>query len=191
MPDPDESTNRPGSPSVDQAPTRRLRVWQMAALAASVALMVAGLAWHAVTTVSGDAAAPAVAGENPLAPALTENSPGIDGQPEATHEDAAASAWAPIVFRLGFSFFMGFVIATALRAFLRITLVACGLAGLLLFGLEYGGFIEVQWTLLGDQFDGFGNWLAAQTRSFAAFVGGSLPSAGLLGLGFLIGFRRG
>jgi len=52
---------------------------------------------------------------------------------------------SPAIFRLGFSFVVGFAIAFAARTFLKISLFAVGLFLLALFGLEYVEIITVNW----------------------------------------------
>ncbi len=97
--------------------------------------------------------------------------------------------WSPAIFRMGFSFFVGFAMAFALRSFAKVTLFSAGIFFLLLFGLQYAGLVEVKWTAMADRYDSIQAWLKAQLGGFQAFVTGYLPSAGAglagLGLGFI------
>ena len=95
-----------------------------------------------------------------------------------------------MAFRLGFSFFAGFCIAYALRAFLKLTLLAIGLVLLLLLGLQYAGVIEVDFSAMGEHYDTAVGWLRTQVTSFHQFVTGYLPSSATAGLGLFAGFRR-
>lgn len=105
-------------------------------------------------------------------------------------EEGLMDRISPAVFRLGFSFLVGFAIAYALRTFVRISLVAAGLLVLALFGLQYFGVIDVNWTAMEGHFDRARDWLAANTRTFGDFVTGQLPSAGSAVAGFVVGVRK-
>jgi len=125
--------------------------------------------------------------------------PGSTGEPATTPEGEPAGdlavdetiddPWSPAIFRMGFSFFVGFAMAFALRTFAKVTLFSAGIFFLLLFGLQYAGLVEVKWTAMADRYDTIQAWLRAQLGGFQAFVTGYLPSAGAglagLGLGFM------
>ena len=100
----------------------------------------------------------------------------------------AAEVWSPALFRLGFSFFIGFAVAYALRSFVKLSLISAGFFVMALLGMQYAGFVEINWTLIGQQYESAGAWLSGQFDSFRTFVTGELPSAagalGGLGLGF-------
>ena len=99
-----------------------------------------------------------------------------------------ADPWWKRPFDLAFA---AFALAFALRSFLRLALVLAGLwVGSLLL-LSSAGWIEVHWETIDAAFTGWTGTLGAQFRSLTAFVTGSLPSAGLGGLGLLAGFRKG
>lgn len=114
-----------------------------------------------------------------------------EGEPagEVAVQAAPDDPWSPAIFRMGFSFFVGFAMAYALRSFAKVTLFSAGVFFLLLFGLQYAGLVEVKWTAMADRYDGIQAWLKAQVGGFQAFVTGYLPSAGAalagLGLGFI------
>jgi uncharacterized membrane protein (Fun14 family) len=114
-----------------------------------------------------------------------------EGEPtgEVVVQAAPDDPWSPAIFRMGFSFFVGFAMAFALRSFAKVTLVSAGIFFLLLFGLQYAGLVEVKWTAMADRYDSIQAWLKAQMGGFQAFVTGYLPSAGAglagLGLGFI------
>ena len=184
MPEKDPSTDRGNG---EEQP-RASRIGLLA-FALSIVLMIAGVGLGVMA--SGDAGSGGGSGTGASSQLTTEFGPGGGPQASGDTADAEDESWSPVIFRLGFSFFIGYVIAFAMRAFLRFTLLAIGVAAMLLMGLEYGGFIEVHWTLLGDRFDGFTGWLSAQTTSFTAFLRGALPSAASAGAGLLLGFRRG
>ena len=107
--------------------------------------------------------------------------------------DASSNAlddWSPVIFRLGFSFFVGFCIAYAVRTFLKISIIGIGILLLALFGLQYADVINVDWEKMGGHFDTFTGWLGAQTASFKDFVTGYLPSAASGTAGLVFGFKK-
>jgi len=118
--------------------------------------------------------------------------------PPATpdYRDASAdgatgdAAWQGAVFRFGFSFFAGFAIGFALRAFLKITMLVAGVILLAIFGLEYAGIVSVNWADMASGFDGVTAWLEAQTSSFYDFIVGQLPSGASAAGGLVVGFRK-
>ena len=94
------------------------------------------------------------------------------------------------MFRLGFSFFVGFALAFAFRRFVRVSLVGIGVLFFLMFGLSYLGLIEVRWDAASGVFDRLGGWLSEQFSGFRAFVTGHLPSAASAGAGMVVGYRK-
>lgn len=125
--------------------------------------------------------------------------PGVGDGDETAGEGAPVAAagegtpvadpWSPAIFRMGFGFFVGFAMAYAMRAFVKVTMVSAGVFFLLLFGLQYAGLIEVKWAAMADRYDTMQDWLLAQVGGFRAFITGYLPSTGAalagLGLGFI------
>jgi len=179
---------------------RRLGVWQKVLVAGSIALMVLGLGLqiYAWTTADGAADAPAPAEGGGTAPALVAGGfapievEGDETRPpdgEATERDGL-DAWSPVVFRMGFSFFVGFCIAYALRTFVKVSIIAIGMMLLVLFGLQYAGIVEVNWLVMEDRYDTLVAWLQSETSSFTGFVTGYLPSAALATFGLVVGFRK-
>jgi uncharacterized membrane protein (Fun14 family) len=96
-----------------------------------------------------------------------------------------------MIFRLGFSFFVGFAIAYALRTFLKVSIVTIGILLLGLFGLQYAGVITVDWAAMEQHYDTVVAWLRTETETFRTFVTGYLPSSAMGVLGMVVGFRRG
>lgn len=127
-------------------------------------------------------------------PGTRQPGDGVEGeggvpQTQPGEAEAPARDWSDGLFRLGFSFFIGFAIAFALRSFIKLSLVAVGFFAMALLGMQYAGFIEVNWTLMGDRYDDAGAWLSSQFSSARAFVTGELPSAAGVLAGFALGFR--
>lgn len=160
------------------APARSARgfpLWIKFLLGSAIILMAAGLAM------------PLLAPEPP-APSGTLSA--LSSTPSA-RDDSDLAAWSPAVFRLGFSFFVAFAAAYALRTVFKIALLVVGFAALLLFGLQYAGLVEVKWSAMEVEYDQASSWISTQISSAKAFAMGYLPSGGAAALGFITGFRKG
>ncbi len=144
------------------------------------------------------------AGETPGAKGFSGSggvigSPGSPGSPdspatpatEVPPEASATDLLSPALVRGGISFFAAFALAFALRSFLKLFVIFAGVWVASLFFLASMGWIEVHWTIIDDQFVGWTNTLGAQFQSMSSFVTGSLPSAGLAGLGLVAGLKKG
>ena len=170
----------------------RLTGWQKIVVALSLVLTLAGgglTAWAALTAPDAPEAPPSESNTSELAVGFAPGETPVPSDDVET-DTRPVDDWAPMVFKLGFSFFVGFAIAFALRTFLRISLISAGFFLLLLFGLQYLGVLEVRWDRIGDWFENVGPWLGAQTSSFRAFILGSLPSTASGAAGLVIGFRQ-
>ncbi|MFI4896220.1 MAG: FUN14 domain-containing protein [Phycisphaerales bacterium JB059] len=182
------------SDSVDRevgGESRGTPLWLKGLLLVSVVLMIGGVALGVMG--GGAEASPGVsAGDSS---GLVNSFGASDGSAPAPAEDAGGedwmNEWSPTIFRLGFSFFVGFAVAYAVRTFIKLSVVAAGFVLLLLFGLQYAGIIEVHWGRVADHYDSFGSWFSAQFKSLSAFIGGELPSAASVTAGLVLGFRRG
>ncbi len=174
-PAPEKSPAPPARPA-------RLPLWSRILIVLAVLAMGAGLALPLVlpepAPVEGvpTGVVAGFAGDGAAAPAPAEP-PGL-------------SAWSPAVFRLGFSFFVGFAMAYALRAFLRLAIVAIGFFFIAMFGLQYSGLIEVKWALVQERYDALSGQIEQQARSFWSYAVAYLPSAAAASAGALAGFWR-
>lgn len=206
---PAKTIDAPDSGSPGRTRRRRpLARWQKLLLAASAAIAVLGLALMVAGWITGGEPPPpqpvARNGDVPVDPSNPPPAgflPSQPGQP-ATYPDRPAAAqtdtgghslnaWSPAVFRAGFGFFVGFAIAYAMRAFVKVSLVVVGLMLLALFGLQYAGIIDVNWTAMEQHYDTIAAWLGEQTESFMRFVTGYIPSSAAALGGLVVGFRRG
>ena len=61
---------------------------------------------------------------------------------------------------------------------------------LALFGLQYAGVIDVDWSRMSEHWDAIAAWLGEQTASFRDFITGYLPSAASALAGMALGFKR-
>lgn len=166
-----------------------LAAWQIVVLVLAVLVMGAGLA-IGIFGSGGGPAATAPPGGTPsgvvsgLAPVE-----GGGGATAATEEGGGVN-WSPVVFRLGFSAFVGFAVGYALRSFLRLSLFALGFFFLMLLGLQYAQIIEIQWGAMEVRYNEATTWIGAQTQGFMGFVTGQLPAAGLGAAGLFVGLKR-
>lgn len=128
--------------------------------------------------------------------ALTSNLiPGQPGEKGPGGQDpsagtAAEPAWSEAFFRFGFSFFIGFAVGYAFRAFLKLVMIFAGILAICLFLLSYYGFVKVEWGAMDAAFNQFGGAIKGQMGAFKTFITGSLPNAGLAGLGLFTGFKK-
>lgn len=178
-------------------PKKPLAPWQIVAVVVSVVVAAAGgglmLYQAAAAGPSPVAQQPSnLPGANTPAGFAPTDTPPDDNtaRSERTDTDRLIDSTSGAVFRLGFGFFAGFAIGYAMRAFVKITLVIIGVALLGVFGLQYAGLVAVDWEAISGGFETFGSWASAQTKDFANFITGYLPSAGAGLAGAAIGFRR-
>jgi uncharacterized membrane protein (Fun14 family) len=158
-------------------------VWATALLLVAVMAMLAGLA---IPLVAGGADA-----GRPAAPPGALGLAGDGAAPGAgPAEPRGVAAWSPAIFRLGFSFFVGFAVAFALRTFFAFALAAVGFFVLALFGLQYSGLVEIKWGLLEQRYDAISQAAAAEARTAAVSAMRYLPSAGAAAAGLVAGWWR-
>ncbi len=141
---------------------------------------------------SGTAPGPA---PGPGARALLPGDTPLPGSPAPAEplaeEPPSGNPWSPALLRGGISFFVAFILAFTFRTFLRIAIVLAGLWVASLFLLASAGWIEVHWEVIDAAFRGWSATIGDQFASVTSFLTGSLPSAGLAGLGLYTGFRKG
>jgi len=111
---------------------------------------------------------------------VSPTEPGADGE----------SPWTPALLRGGLSFLVGFSLAYAARTFIKIAVFFLGVWAASLFLLSSLGWIEVHWHLIDTAFASWSSTIGEQFESARTFITGSLPSAGMAGLGLVTGFRR-
>ena len=110
---------------------------------------------------------------------LPTSTPGgqADADPAQPQPPFALESCSPVLFRLGFGFFAGFCIAFALRTFLKLSLLAIGLALLVVLGLQFAGLIDMDWAAAQKHYDALIRWLGSQTATLRRFLTGYLPSS--------------
>ena len=184
------------------SPRPPLRIWQRALLVVSVVVMLAGGAWSLVESDSPQQTAGAPDGSGAtqsstvapdgFLPTQPSPTPGdaSDATSSATEGDATFTRWSPTVFKLGFSFFVGFAVGYALRIFFRMTLLVIGIAMIAMFALQYAGLLTIDWAAMQGHYESVTGWLGGQFESMRSFMTGQLPSAALGATGLFVGFRR-
>jgi uncharacterized membrane protein (Fun14 family) len=121
--------------------------------------------------------------------------PGEGPEPEEPRDEAGApepalEEWSPAMVKGGLSLFVGFCVGYALRTFAKLAMLVIGLIFLGIFLLSWGGVVQVDWGKLGEGFDSVVAVLQSQFASLKTFLQGSIPSAGLAGLGLVSGFKK-
>ena len=182
--------------------------WKIGAVAVAALLLVTG---GALALFGGGDASPAEvtestgtgpvggAGEIPGARGFSGSGgvststvePGAEPAAEAASDSSATDLLSPALVRGGISFFAAFAVAFALRSFLKLFVIFAGIWVASLFFLASIGRVEVHWTVIDDRFVIWTQTLGAQFESISSFITGSLPSAGLAGLGLVAGLKKG
>lgn len=166
------------------------------ALAAAIMLGGAGLWAYAATTAperppqtesarAGEDLPPGYAPQG-----FTDDSTAGTPASREEAEKTPLQLYTPALFRFGFAFFVGFAIAYAIRAALKVVLIVAGAVLLLLVGLQTGGLITVNWGAMDGVYQSVTAWLADQTQSLTAFLRGYIPSGATAATGFGIGLLK-
>jgi len=130
-------------------------------------------------------------GDDPRPPAEPpEDEPGGSGQPPANEVDRWLDTWSPAIFRLGFSFFVGFAVAYAVRGIIKLVVIFAGLLFLTLFVLQYAELVVVNWELMEQRYDELAAWIRREFSGVMSVARGYLPSAASGIGGLVVGFRR-
>ncbi len=177
-----------------------LPVWKKSLVTISVVLMLVGALLNGYRYVRepsigrGSSTSQTVADQGLLSarqlqPSSTFSDSGKGKDDLSPHQSGGLAVWSPAVFRVGFGFFAGFCVGYATKIFLRIVVVSTGIVLLVLLGLQYGGLIDVNWTVMGSHYDAFTEWLGRQTTTFQMFVTGHIPSSAMAILGLVVGFK--
>jgi len=114
------------------------------------------------------------------------SSPPPDGPTRAD----TLSEWSPSLLKGGMSFLVGFALGYAVRMFFRFSAAVVGVVLLAIFGLSYAGVLQVDWNTIQQSFDQVVASVKGQLTGFQSFIAGSLPSAGLAGVGLFTGFKK-
>lgn len=160
-----------------------LAAWQKVALGVALISTLAGLALGGFGSEAAE-----VSAASPQANSFAAAAGDTSAPPEASQ---GPGVWAPLLAKGGLSFFLAFCVGYALRAALKILLLAVGLASLSILGLQYAELVgEIQWERLGEFWRVGVAAARDQVDGLQAFITASLPSAASGTLGMFTGFRR-
>ncbi|HEX6810069.1 MAG TPA: FUN14 domain-containing protein [Planctomycetota bacterium] len=166
--------------------------WKKIAVAAAVAAAIAGGLFSLVAS-EGTGGSVGITG---LSSGQSGGATLVPGQP-TTGQDPATTTTTPApepagrgVFRLGFSFLVGFCLGSFLRSTLKIAAIAFGFWLFLTFLLAQYGILVVDWNAMQSLWNRFIGNVEQEWGSFQTFVTGSLPQAALATTGFAIGLKR-
>ncbi len=189
----DEVSERKDKASAVAAPSRRLPLWKTVLLLLAAVLTLVGLALEGYGRLAAppeDAPSDAAGGTRPGAIGFAPEDVRPSGATGSPSEMQSIQVWSPVVFRMGFSFLVGFCVAYALRAFVKVAILAVGMALLVIVGLHYAGLIDVDYSAMERGYDRLAEWAGAQTAGFREFLTGYLPSTASAALGLFAGFKR-
>ena len=117
-------------------------------------------------------------------------------QVEAAADDAEATAlpWTGRLggwlARLGLSFAAGLVLGVFFRTFLKTMAAITAVVITALVALSYFQVLNVDFTLMRQNYETYAGWLQSQAWQLKGAVGGVLPSTVATACGFFFGFRR-
>jgi uncharacterized membrane protein (Fun14 family) len=94
-----------------------------------------------------------------------------------------------LFLKLGFSFMVGLAVGYALKIAFKIALVAVGVILLGVFGLQYAGLVQVDWSGLELRYDTWADWLSVNGSVFLSFIGDNLTSAASFLAGLALGLK--
>jgi uncharacterized membrane protein (Fun14 family) len=97
------------------------------------------------------------------------------------------SGW---VFRIGLSIFIGIVIGTVFRMFIKTMAVLTAVVVTAIVVLSYFKVINIDFTTMKDNYESFAGWAQGQVGRLKDVVMASLPSTTSAAVGFFLGFKR-
>lgn len=142
---------------------------------------------------------------------VQDDSPKIDWPPQGSGDDGStpdpdhptgstdedevkaepgAAGWSPFFLKGGFSFFAAFCVGYATRVWLKMMAFFLGTFLIGIFLLSYAGAIDPNWVKMEGWYDIIVARIESEAVDFKTFLTGSLPQAGLAGLGLVAGFKR-
>ncbi len=93
------------------------------------------------------------------------------------------------LLKLGFSFMVGLAVGYALKIAFKLALIALGLILIGIFGLQYAGLVQVDWSGLELRYDTWADWLSVNGSDFLDFIGRNLSSAASFLAGLALGLK--
>lgn len=109
----------------------------------------------------------------------------------AKDNEAGAAAGIPrVIFSVGFSYFVGYVVAFALRTVMFTVICVCIFMTIVMLGLRYLGIAEINWNPSSQSSEEVASSLGVRSGWMKAYVNGVLPSAVAVCVGLYAGWRR-
>jgi uncharacterized membrane protein (Fun14 family) len=109
--------------------------------------------------------------------------------PPSAPPDSGALVNEAFFLKLGFSFMVGLAVGYALKIAFKIALVVLGVILLGVFGLQFAGLVQVDWSVLELRYDSWADWLSVNGSAFLSFVGDNLSSAASFLAGLALGLK--
>ena len=183
------------TPLLPEKPVTLISTWKKTALVIALFIGIIGLIIPFILTDNTPKSTPTSSYNPILSQGFTAS--GIGGMtavPEIGETKAnnilGISDWSSLMTQVGFSFVVGFCIGLALAFFLKVTALIAGIIFLALFGLQYAGLVDVNWSALQSIYDGFITWMQPHASDFKGFIGSNLPSASLAFAGLWVGLKK-
>lgn len=170
---------------------RPVPLWGRLLFVASVVAMVLGLVLPMVNSGSPSGVGAGFNIPASAAAALTGDNH-ADGALSKSDAPIYASS-SPMMFRLGFGFFVGFVAAFTARAYLRTALAALAFFFITGYGLQHEGLVDVKWDAMQERYLSVRADLSAGTPRTSEHSGGLVkywPVMAAAGVGLVAGFVR-
>lgn len=180
----------------DEASAAGMPLWKKILLGVALVLGLIGAALYAYQQMQPPPPAPApqpgFSSQGIMPHGLQ---PGTSSVPQAGEQPAEIEGiqlgdWSTLLMKLGFSFVVGFAIAYAVASMLKLVVIGLGLIFLLLFGLQYGGLIEVNWANMEPYYDSFVAWIMPHIGGLKDFITSHLPASSMAALGLVVGFKK-
>lgn len=167
-------------------------LWAKLLVVVSVVIMIAGLVMPAFSAGAPERG-PGSAFRIP-ATAVSALTGDPNAEDNLNRSDASPMVrLSPQMFRVGFGFFIAFMVAYSLRACLRIALVAVAFFFITGFGLQHEGLVDVKWDRMQEKYSEVSVTISDGARKASdrsADLMRFLPGAAAAGLGLVVGFIR-
>ena len=129
---------------------------------------------------------------NPQPDPYTTSTPAPTATPAPTSTDShtITDTITPWMGKLGISFFVGVVLGTVARAFVKLAAMGAVAIGLIFAGLSYFHVVNVDLTAMKTKYASATEWLEDQGGRLKNVAVGALPSSTSAMAGFFAGFKR-
>ncbi|MCR9244490.1 MAG: hypothetical protein NXI31_05620 [bacterium] len=167
--------------------------WKKISLIGAGGLLATGAVLMIINPGGGAEMASGAGGSGVDDPLRTSLLPGTNTGGNTETGNAAQGGEEPAakgIFRLGFSFVVGFALGSFVRATMRFAAIALGFWLAMTLILAYYDLVVVNWQSIDDLWAHFMGAIEAEWASFQTFITGSLPAAALVATGFFVGFKR-